>query len=84
MTYAAYQGQLVVGNRYMDAMIEVNKDKGGFESEILGENTITPDDANRAVLMLKNKIAGVAIEPADKKWNQAVIDENQKIADQMR
>ncbi len=80
MTYAAYQGQLVVGNKYMDAMIEVNKDKGGFESEILGQNTITGDDAKRAVLMLKNKIAGVPVESADRKWNQEVIDENQKIA----
>ncbi|WP_434291766.1 D-proline reductase (dithiol) proprotein PrdA [Clostridium botulinum] len=80
VTYAAYQGQLVVGNKYMDAMIEVNKDKGGFESELLGENTITMDDAKRAVLMLKNKIAGVEIEPADRKWSQEVIDENQKIA----
>ncbi|MCD3232504.1 D-proline reductase (dithiol) proprotein PrdA, partial [Clostridium botulinum C/D] len=67
--------------KYMDAMIEVNKDKGGFESELLGENTITADDAKRAVLMLKNKIAGVEIEPADRKWSQEVIDENQKIAD---
>jgi D-proline reductase (dithiol) PrdA len=58
VTYAAYQGQLVVGNEYMDTMIEVNKDKGGFESEILGENTITTDDAARAILMMKNKIAG--------------------------
>jgi D-proline reductase (dithiol) PrdA len=65
----------------MDAMIEVNKDEGGFESELLGENTITMDDAKRAVLMLKNKIAGVEIEPADRKWSQEVIDENQKIAD---
>ncbi|MGO5064452.1 D-proline reductase (dithiol) proprotein PrdA [Clostridium sporogenes] len=81
ITYAAYQGQLVVGNKYMDAMIEVNKDKGGFESELLGENTITADDAKRAVLMLKNKIAGVEIEPADRKWSQEVINENQKIAD---
>ncbi|EPY2278380.1 D-proline reductase (dithiol) proprotein PrdA [Clostridium sporogenes] len=80
ITYAAYQGQLVVGNKYMDAMIEVNKDEGGFESELLGENTITMDDAKRAVLMLKNKIAGVEIEPADRKWSQEVIDENQKIA----
>lgn len=80
VTYAAYQGQLVVGNKYMDAMIEVNKDKGGFESELLGENTITMDDAKRAVLMLKNKIAGVEIEPAERKWSQEVIDENQKIA----
>lgn len=81
MTYAAYQGQLVVGNKYMDAMIEVNKDKGGFESEILGQNTITLPDANRAVLMLKNKIAGVTVEAADKKWNQDVIDQNQAITD---
>lgn len=81
MTYAAYQGQLVVGNKYMDAMIEVNKDKGGFESEILGQNTITLPDANRAVLMLKNKIAGVPVEAADKKWNQDVIDQNQSITD---
>lgn len=81
MTYAAYQGQLVVGNKYMDAMIETNKDKGGFESELLGHNTITADDAKRAVLMLKNKIAGVAIEPADRKWSQETIDANQKIVD---
>lgn len=81
ITYAAYQGQLVVGNKYMDAMIEVNKDKGGFESEILGQNTITLPDANRAVLMLKNKIAGVPVEAADKKWNQDVIDQNQAITD---
>lgn len=84
MTYAAYQGQLVVGNKYMDAMVEVNKDEGGFESELLGENTITADDARRAVLMLKNKLADVPIEPADKKWNQDVVDANQKIADAVR
>lgn len=84
MTYAAYQGQLVVGNKYMDAMVEVNKDKGGFESEILGENTITANDAKRAVLMLKNKIAGVKIAPAENKWSQEVIDANQKITSEVR
>ena len=84
MTYAAYQGQLVIGNKYMDAMVEVNKDRGGFESELLGENTITPDDAKRAVAMLKNKLAGVPIAPADRKWNQEVIAANQKIVDEIR
>lgn len=79
VTYAAYQGQLVVGNEYMDAMIDVNKDKGGFESELLGENTICPEDASRAVLMLKTKMDGIQIEPADRKWNQTVIDDNQKL-----
>jgi len=63
----------------MDTMIEVNKDKGGFESEILGENTITNDDAARAILMMKNKIAGVEIATADRKWSQEVIDDNQKL-----
>lgn len=81
MTYAAYQGQLVIGNKYMDAMVEINKDKCGFESELLGDNTITANDARRAVSMLKNKIAGVPIEPADRRWNQDVIDENQRLVD---
>jgi len=84
MTFAAYQGQLVVGNKYMDAMIECNEDKGGFESEILGQNTITAADARRAVLMLKNKIAGVPVQPADRKWTQETVDANQKIADSLR
>jgi D-proline reductase (dithiol) PrdA len=84
VTFAAYQGQLVVGNKYMDAMIEINKDKGGFESEKLAENSITVEDARRAVLMLKSKIGGVAIAPADKKWSQEIIDANQKIADSIR
>ncbi|MDR3211739.1 MAG: D-proline reductase (dithiol) proprotein PrdA [Planctomycetota bacterium] len=81
VTFAAYQGQLVVGNTYMDALIELNKDKEGCESEILGENSITPQDAKRAILMLKNKISGVPILPADRRWNQQVVASNQAIAD---
>jgi D-proline reductase (dithiol) PrdA len=80
VSYCAYQGQLVVGNQYMDAMVEVNKDGKGFENEIAGCSTITEDDANRAILMLKTKMSGIAIEAPDHKWNQAVIDNNQKIA----
>jgi D-proline reductase (dithiol) PrdA len=81
VSYCAYQGQLVVGNKYMDAMIEINKDSGGFESEKLAENSITPDDARRAILMLKTKIAGIPIAASDRKWNQDVIDKNQKVVD---
>ncbi len=84
ITYAAYQGQLVVGNKYTDAMIEVNKDKDGMESEILGQNTIDKNDAKRAVVMLKNRIAGVPIAPADRKWNQSVIDENQRLVNSIQ
>lgn len=79
VTFSAYQGQLVVGNKYMDAMIELNKDPEGFENEILGCSSICEDDAKRAVLMLKTKMAGIPIAAANKKWTQSVIDENQKL-----
>lgn len=79
VSFCAYQGQLVVGNKYMDAMIELNKDANGFESEILGDSTICKEDAERAVLMLKTKMAGIPIEPANRKWTQDVIDSNQKL-----
>ncbi len=79
VTFSAYQGQLVVGNKYMDAMIELNKDPEGFENEVLGCSSICPEDAKRAVLMLKTKMAGIPIEPAERKWSQAVIDSNQKL-----
>lgn len=79
VTFSAFQGQLVVGNKYMDAMIELNKDPEGFENEVLGCSSICEEDAKRAVLMLKNKMAGVRIESAGRKWSQAVIDSNQKL-----
>ncbi|MFT8705328.1 D-proline reductase (dithiol) proprotein PrdA [Bifidobacterium aquikefiricola] len=79
VTFAAYQGQLVVGNPYMDAMIELNKDKKGFENEILADNTLTSDDAKRAILMLKNKMSGIAIEPPERRWDEEVIASNQKL-----
>jgi D-proline reductase (dithiol) PrdA len=79
VSFCAYQGQLVVGNPYMDAMIEINKDAGGFENEIAGCSSITKADADRAVLMLKTKIAGIPIAPAERKWTQKTIDDNQKL-----
>lgn len=80
-SFCADQGQLVVGNRYMDAMIELNKNAEGRESEILGESTLCPEDARRALLMLKTKMAGIPIAPADRSWNQSVIDANQRLVD---
>lgn len=83
VSFCAYQGQLVVGNKYMDAMIEINKDKNGFENEIAGCSSITKGDADRAVLMLKTKMAGITIGAADRKWNEDVIKGNQKIVDEV-
>jgi D-proline reductase (dithiol) PrdA len=81
MSFSAYQGQLVVGNQYMDALVEMNKDPGGVESEKLGDNTLTLAEAKRALSMLKNKLAGVPIEAPDNKWNQSLIDANKKAVD---
>lgn len=82
VSFCAYQGQLVVGNKYMDALIEMNKDAEGFESEILAENTLTIPDADRAIQLLKNKMMGTPILPAKNKWDQKVIDQNQDLVDQ--
>ncbi len=79
VSFCAYQGQLVVGNKYADAMVEENMDAGGFENDVAGCSCVTPEVAARAIQMLKNKMAGVKINPAPKKWNNDVINENNKL-----
>ncbi len=72
VTYAAMQGQLVVGNEYMDALVELNKSPAGIENEILAHNTLTVEDAVRAVAMLKAKMAGEPILKAESVWTPEV------------
>ena len=79
VSFCAYQGQLVVGNRYADAMVEENMDMGGFENNIAGCSCVTKEVAVRAIQMLKNKMAGVEIKPAPKKWNNEVINANNRL-----
>lgn len=79
VSFCAYQGQLVVGNEYATAMIEENMDKGGFENNVAGCSCVTKEVAARAIQMLKNKMAGVEIKPAPKKWNNDVINANNKL-----
>lgn len=79
VSFCAYQGQLVVGNEYATAMVEENMDKGGFENDIAGCSCVTKEVAARAIQMLKNRMAGVEIKPAEKKWNNDVINRNNKI-----
>lgn len=76
VSFCAYQGQLVVGNKYADAMVELNMDEGGFENDIAGTSCVTKEAAERSVQMLKNKMAGVSIKAAPKKWNNNVINDN--------
>lgn len=79
VSFCAYQGQLVVGNEYATAMVEENMDKGGFENNVAGCSCVTKEVAARAIQMLKNKMSGVEIAPAPKKWSNDVINANNKL-----
>ena len=79
VSFCAYQGQLVVGNKYADAMVEENMDMGGFENNVAGCSCVTKEVAARAIQMLKNKMAGVEIKQAPKKWSNDVINANNKL-----
>lgn len=72
MTFSAMQGQLVVGNEYMKYMVDNNKSKQGIENEILSNNCLAPEDAIRAIHMLKAAIAGEEVKVAERKWNPNV------------
>jgi len=60
VSYSAVQGALVVGNKYMKNMVDNNKSAQGIENEILSNNTLCPEDAIRALTMLKSVMAGGA------------------------
>ncbi|MGN0164858.1 MAG: D-proline reductase (dithiol) proprotein PrdA [Lachnospiraceae bacterium] len=79
VSFCAYQGQLVVGNEYATAMVEENMDQGGFENNVAGCSCVTKEVAARAIQMLKNRMAGVEIKPAPKKWNNDVINKNNEL-----
>ncbi|WP_071396376.1 D-proline reductase (dithiol) proprotein PrdA [Bacillus tuaregi] len=72
MTYSAVQGALVVGNKYMNNMVDNNKSMQGIENEILGNNTLCEEDAIRALAMLKTVLGGEKVKPAERKWNSNV------------
>lgn len=72
MTFAAVQGQLVVGNQYMDAMVDLNKSRLGIENEVLENNCLCEEDAIRALYMLKTKMAGEEIVKAERKYNKDI------------
>lgn len=76
MSFCAVQGALVVGNEYMKYMVDLNKSEQGIENEVLGCNTLCKEDAIRALAMLKVAMAGEEVKPAERKWNQDVIENN--------
>ncbi len=72
MSFCAVQGALVVGNEYMKYMIDNNKSRQGIENEILENNCLAPEDAIRAMAMLKTVMAGEDVLEADRKWSNDV------------
>lgn len=76
MSFCAVQGALVVGNKYMTHMVDNNKSESGIENEVLACNTLCPEDAVRAVQMLKNAMGGEDVKSAEKKWNPNVKSSN--------
>lgn len=79
VTYSAVQGGLVVGNEYMYAQIDMNKSKQGIENEILSNNTLTLEDAIRALEMLKSVISGEEIIEAERRWDPQIKLNNIKL-----
>ncbi|EAC4616736.1 D-proline reductase (dithiol) proprotein PrdA [Listeria monocytogenes] len=75
-SFSAMQGALVVGNKYMEAMIDNNKSKQGIENEVLSNNTLCKEDAIRALAMLKTLLGGGQIDKPERKWNPNVKQSN--------
>jgi D-proline reductase (dithiol) PrdE len=46
----------VVSNRYMDTIVDFCKSESGYESGIVGENTVSELDARKALAFLKLKM----------------------------
>ncbi len=76
LSFCANQGALVVGNKYMVSMVDNNKSEGGIENEVLANNTLCPEDAVRALAMLKARMFNQEVKAAERKWNPAVKDNN--------
>lgn len=75
-SFCAVQGALVVGNKYMKYMIDNNKSEAGIENEVLGCNTLCPEDAIRGVAMIKAAMAGEEVKQAERQYNHNVLENN--------
>jgi len=76
MSFSAVQGALVVGNKYMEYMVDNNKSEEGIENEVLACNTLCKEDALRALGMLKSAMNGEAVKSPERKWNPNVKELN--------
>ena len=65
-SFCGIQGALVVGNKYMDTMVDMCVSEDGWETDNLCENQMTPEVAQRCVAMMKNKMMGRSFKKAER------------------
>lgn len=65
LSFIGQQATFVATNEYVDLVIDYNKTESGFETQILGENSLAEIDAMRAMVELSKKMA-----KRGKKWDK--------------
>ncbi len=78
-SFCAVQGALVVGNKYMTNMIDLNKTEEGIENEVLACNTLTQEDGLRILAMLKSVMNEEEVLAPERKWSPQVKENNLKL-----
>ena len=84
MSFCAVQGALVVGNKHMKYLVDLNKSEEGIENEILECNTLCQEDAIRALEMLKSVMKGEEVSEAERQWNPNVKENNLELSEEIR
>lgn len=56
LSFIGTQAKFVVTNKYMDTIVDFNKNSLGIETEVVGENNITEKDVKKALAFLKLKM----------------------------
>lgn len=72
LSFIGQQATFVATNEYVDLVLDYNKTESGFETQVLGENSLAEIDAMRAMVELSKKMA-----KRGKKWDKKK-DPNEK------
>ncbi|WP_394019209.1 glycine/sarcosine/betaine reductase component B subunit [Anaerococcus cruorum] len=72
LSFIGQQATFVATNEYVDLVLDYNKTESGFETQVLGENSLTEIDAMKAMVELSKKMA-----KRGKKWDKKK-DPNEK------
>lgn len=57
LSFIGQQATFVATNEYVDLVLDYNKTKSGFETQVLGENSLMEIDAMKALVELRKKMA---------------------------